>query len=515
MFRHSILAAGLGAVLTATVSAQFPASPAARVSHQIQPGPKSTQVRVDVDGGEGPVFLLLGKTGYNAPIGGDGWQSLGLYGLDAGGHGTVQATLKNSMAKGAPPVHLKALHLHNGKIVETPVATTTLSPLPLMGPGPKGDALDLAWGLGGIPQAAGTIVSNTQPWAAIMTLSADNAKAGHPDELLLFDSAAPTGGDSDLATPGYGPGNDEALGMLLIVAENVNDADHDDLVDSPDDEAEGGTMVLDFGACVSLDDFKVVDIEGDEPGEVRYYDGAVLVETHPLVGLGDNSVQTIPGSCGITRIEVELSGSGAIGGLRLYPCEAAVNFDETSTGVPLGLATGQIITDDANIFPGLGLVFSADNDHVGHPDESIIFDTDHPTGGDTDLGTPGSGPGNDKAEHKVLIIAEDAVDANLDDLVDDPDDEADGGAIVMEWVGTTGVFRGATILDIDTSEASFIEVVLAAPGDPSVIVPLVKKGDNSSQTIDSTIGPASRVLFHFAGSGAVAEVRLCPHTELQ
>ena len=56
----------------------------------------------------------------------------------------------------------------------------------------------------------------------------------------------------------------------------------------------------------------------------------------------------------------------------------------------------------------------------------LIFDTAHPTGGDYDLRTPGSGSGNTSALGNVLIISEDGDES-------DPDDDENGGTMVFEF----------------------------------------------------------------------------------
>src|SRR5207248_10655874 len=68
---------------------------------------------------------------------------------------------------------------------------------------------------------------------------------------------------------------------------------------------------------------------------------------------------------------------------------------------------------------------SADNFTVGHPDLSILFDTNLTNTNDKDLQQPWTGGGNASTKnfHKILIIAENKVDNNHDGLIDRPDDE--------------------------------------------------------------------------------------------
>ena len=152
-------------------------------------------------------------------------------------------------------------------------------------------------------------------------IGAVNNAPTHPDLPLLFDSAAPTGGDLDLATPGYGSGNGTAQGLVLIVAENDQDQDADGLVDDPDDELAGG--VLSFGFATSNTIFQgvtVIDLDDGGGSFVRVYDDLTGQPTDfPLSDAGDNGVTVFDTDSGIeTRnIELHLEGSGALAELRL------------------------------------------------------------------------------------------------------------------------------------------------------------------------------------------------------
>ena len=107
-----------------------------------------------------------------------------------------------------------------------------------------------------------------------VTLSAESDGTG-TDTLIIFDSANPTGGDGDLQTPGPGANNDEALGNLLIIAENTVDGDGDGLVDVPDDEENGGTIVIDFDRPVTMCALGLLDLDKGGIGSViRFLDDA-------------------------------------------------------------------------------------------------------------------------------------------------------------------------------------------------------------------------------------------------
>jgi len=163
-------------------------------------------------------------------------------------------------------------------------------------------------------------------------IAAKNNRSDHPNVALVFDSSNPSGGDTDLGTPNAafnGPGrgrggnvaggiNNEALGNLLIIAENDLDANGDGFVDAPDDEAGGGKLIISFDEPVNILQLTLVDIDENERGAVisASHNGKSGTET-PLKGLGDNSVVRFDHTnwSNITQFEITLPGSGAIGNL--------------------------------------------------------------------------------------------------------------------------------------------------------------------------------------------------------
>ena len=72
---------------------------------------------------------------------------------------------------------------------------------------------------------------------------------GSHDQLLVFDTQQSGTADPDLESP-FAGGNlqgVQGLGNALIIAENIIDRNNDGFVDSPDDEARGGTIGVVFG----------------------------------------------------------------------------------------------------------------------------------------------------------------------------------------------------------------------------------------------------------------------------
>lgn len=351
---------------------------------------------------------------------------------------------------------------------------------------------------------AGQIIDDE--WAAQgVTISAVNNNG--PDAVIIFDSANPTGGDFDLQTPGYGPNNISPQGNLLIIAEDLVDANGDGLVDDPDDDEDGGVITIDFTEPVIMCSLALIDMDDGSIGSViRFFDGNTLLNTIVLPSIGDNSFQDVVFfERDVTRIEVQLTSSGAIPYISFIPCPADIDFDAQTFGLPWNLPAGTIMSDQ---FESLGVHFEAFNNDPSHPDLPILFDTANPTGGDTDLQTPGYGANNNAPHAMVLILAEDDVDADGDGLIDDPDDEAAGGLLAIDFDVDID-FRSATVMDVDGNEVSFIQLFDAA----GLLVgsfPLANLGDNSVQTVGSPVMGVRRFELHLGGSGALVTVDYCP-----
>ena len=172
---------------------------------------------------------------------------------------------------------------------------------------------------------------------------------------------------------------------------------------------------------------------------------------------------------------------------------------------------GMWLTDELALM--YGVTVATDNHHnspTPHPDKAILFDTANPTGGDTDLQTPGYGPGNTKALGMVLIVAEDDVDLNNDGYVDDPDDEADGGTITIGFDQDID-FYGATVIDIDSNESALFRL-RDEFGNFIADINLSSPGDNSVQELALTVPyrGVRKVELHLGNSGALSRLRWCP-----
>lgn len=168
--------------------------------------------------------------------------------------------------------------------------------------------------------AAGTVM--TEQYAGIgIHISVLNFTG--PDKAIIFDSANPTGGDSDLATPGYHSSNTVPLGMILIIAENDVDSNNDGLVDVPDDEGSrpAGWLRFDMDFLSTGGSVTLIDIE-EQGGTIDFFIGGgnSAIQTIGIPSIADNSVQTLTFD-GFTydAMQVNLAGSGAVASINPVP----------------------------------------------------------------------------------------------------------------------------------------------------------------------------------------------------
>src|SRR5690242_10921329 len=100
-------------------------------------------------------------------------------------------------------------------------------------------------------QSNGTILSSQYGnYQGGLTFSADDFQPGAPDLAIVMDTRIPSTADPDLNGP-WDHGNipaDTDMGKVLILAENSVDANHDGLIDTPDDEGHrpAGTVTIRF-----------------------------------------------------------------------------------------------------------------------------------------------------------------------------------------------------------------------------------------------------------------------------
>lgn len=146
------------------------------------------------------------------------------------------------------------------------------------------------------------------------------------DAAIAFDSLNYTGGDNDLRTDSqrYGLNNDRERGMVLILAENIKDKNHDGYVDSPDDEGARPAGYFDFlfDTNVNAGGLVMLDVDNQqEPGSVQFFlDGSLLSQSFNFLALGDNSIQTLDWSgFEYDKMRINLGGSGAVAEVAANP----------------------------------------------------------------------------------------------------------------------------------------------------------------------------------------------------
>ena len=173
-------------------------------------------------------------------------------------------------------------------------------------------------------------------------------------------------------------------------------------------------------------------------------------------------------------------------------------------------------------------VFGANPGPAGN--HAVVFDTSNPTGGDDDLGTPNmtcpesGGPGvgdggafgspfeNCEPLGNILIIGADLIDADMDGLVDDPDDintdASDFAGITLQFSQQGPVTANAvTIIDIDGNGPD-PRVELADINDDLIAVyPIPQTGNNGVAVIDLEDTPnVFTMRVKLQGSGGLVNV---------
>lgn len=189
-----------------------------------------------------------------------------------------------------------------------------------------------------------------------------------------------------------------------------------------------------------------------------------------------------------------------------YPKSASailLDFDFDGFGAPI--QPGQIIDDE---YANLGVNITADNKTFRHPDIALAFDTGNPSGGDTDLATPGYHPSNTVAYGNCLILAENNIDANSDGLVDDPDDEANRPAGTTFFTLST-TFNMASFVLIDADDPGHsIEFLLN--GSPVGLLPVPMMDDNEVMTVSFNGALFNEIRVNHGGSLGIAEINIVP-----
>lgn len=293
--------------------------------------------------------------------------------------------------------------------------------------------------------ARGTLVTN-QFAAAGLTISSANAN----NPVMIFDTANPTGGDWDLATSN--------LGKVLILSE---DRDSND----PDDNAGGGTFIFSFDRPADLASMTFLDTEEPSP-VLRFFDengGLITTIVGPSTPNGGQAVANF-NVTGVSRLEVELKGSGAVDNLKYSFPELCVEKEDTATVTitvegeddPLGSIAGRYFCDkDGNSLddgePGVGgrtvtLLQAGDDGLFGTADDVVAGETT--TADDGSYSFVGLEAGDYAVKIRGAGFVTQDVDGNASDDIDS-DVDANG------MTGAISVAAGQNVTDVDAGTACF------------------------------------------------------------
>ncbi|MEM7523523.1 MAG: SdrD B-like domain-containing protein, partial [Pseudomonadota bacterium] len=179
--------------------------------------------------------------------------------------------------------------------------------------------------------SAGAIVGDQLDGVTISGMANDDQDSATDNDAMVFDSASPTGGDTDLAT--------DSQGKILIITEDDND-------ENPDDEAHGGKLTFTFDNPSKVFDIKVIDTEEGGVITATLSDGAV--KTFAIPQIGDGAIaQVLIDLDDVVTLEVALNGSGGIDDLCYVPGEPEPGslsgtyfMDSNGNGVDDGAALG-------------------------------------------------------------------------------------------------------------------------------------------------------------------------------
>lgn len=207
----------------------------------------------------------------------------------------------------------------------------------------------------GNPFPEGLYVPSTAYDCIGMTVTNNNTTAF---PLVLFNSAAPTGGDPDLGTPSSncptcsmscpGTSNDPnggltncvPEGLILITEENPVDANMDGLEDDPDDH-NVTDVTFSFVNPITVSSLRFVD---DSQGSVEFtYSGGGTTTVTLTGGLDNDIYEQIFNESDVTDVRIMLTSSGAL---------SIVDFCYDVPGGPVCDLVAPVLGPDVDICDG-------------------------------------------------------------------------------------------------------------------------------------------------------------------
>ncbi|MEM7211893.1 MAG: SdrD B-like domain-containing protein [Pseudomonadota bacterium] len=284
-------------------------------------------------------------------------------------------------------------------------------------------------------------------------------------------------------------------GYEFVRIDNIVLEGHDQEVRTEEPVKEGVTIKL-----IDADTNEVVaTTETDADGNYAFDD--VPVGNYKIMGVAPDGTEfTIQDAGSDDSIDSDVDSSGTSGvisvtansetdidlGLKEEKVEFRPCDDPDAVNIGFeGFAAGVVISDQYD-----GVTISAqratNNDAAN---DAMVFDSNNPTGGDTDLATDAQG--------NILIISEDNDSSDPDDAI--------GGEIVFTFDNPSFLYD---IKVVDTEEGGTITVVLEDGSTQSFAIPQIGDGD-VAQVLMDVDGVVSMTIV-LNGSGAIDDLCYVP-----
>lgn len=249
---------------------------------------------------------------------------------------------------------------------------------------------------------------------------------------------------------------------------------------------------LDDGSWQTLDNFVVnsdkTALVGSETGNEITEDAATLTYGGGILDDASNSVQfrfVSDISAGDERILID--------DVSIETTELVTPDDAEAVKVDFeGLSSGDVVSDQ---FAGVTISAQRNGDADGSENDAMIFDSNNPTGGDSDL--------RFSDQDNILIISEDNDSS-------DADDNAGGGVITFDFDDPSEV---VSINMLDIEERGGTIDLLDANGDLIRTVDIPTTGDGGAQELSIGVTDVSTMNVNFVGSGAVDDLCFIPPVE--
>ncbi len=259
-----------------------------------------------------------------------------------------------------------------------------------------------------------------------VTISA-NANGIYPDQLIVFNTNLTNTPDPDLQV---------GIGNAAIFPMNLNDSNHDGIVDSPNDQGAGGAITFTFDNVRTVYGITLVDNDKNG-GSIKAYDENNNLITTVNTPSNNDPVQNIAlNMAGVKTLTVTYSDSRAITNI-IFSCPPQTCLQDIS-----GYAHGEIVTGE-EIAPGV-FVTGTSNTPNQFPNAVAIFNSNVSGSLDPDLEV---GIGN------LLILPQYLTDNNNDGSIDNPSDASNGGKMTFTFDRDRTVYS-ITLVDNDRNNGT-------------------------------------------------------------